>query len=62
MESLEDLVRIKNTTNNDEEIIKFIIEKPEQVINMSIYNLAQATHTSTSSIIRFCKKCNYKGF
>ena len=48
MESLEDLVRIKNTTNNDEEIIKFIIEKPEQVINMSIYNLAQSTHTSTS--------------
>ena len=62
MESLEDLVRIKNTTNNDEEIIKFIIEKPEQVINMSIYNLAQATHTSTSSIIRLCKKCKYKGF
>lgn len=62
MEILEELVQIKNTTANDEEIIKFIIADPENVISMSIYNLAKATHTSTSSVVRLCKKCHCKGF
>lgn len=62
MKTLEDLIDIKNATCNEEEIIKYIIAKPEKVINMSIYSLAKETHTSTASIIRLCKKCQYKGF
>lgn len=62
MELIEKLNRIKNVTISENIVIKYIISNSENVVNMTVYDLAKETHTSTSSIIRLCKKCGYSGF
>lgn len=46
----------------DIEIYKYISDHLEQVSYMRIRDLAKVTHTSTTSIARFCKKFDCSGF
>ncbi|KAF1304522.1 MurR/RpiR family transcriptional regulator [Enterococcus saccharolyticus] len=46
----------------DLEIYKYIATHIDQVIYMRIRELAEKTHTSTASILRFCKKFECEGF
>ncbi|CAD5898113.1 MurR/RpiR family transcriptional regulator [Carnobacterium maltaromaticum] len=46
----------------DLHIYKYILDHSDQVIYMRIRDLAAATHTSTASILRFCKKMKCSGF
>lgn len=46
----------------DLEIYKYIATNIEKVIYMRVRELAEATHTSTASILRFCKKFDCEGF
>lgn len=46
----------------DLDIYKYISDHLEQVSYMRIRDLATATHTSTTSILRFCKKFDCNGF
>ena len=46
----------------DLEIYKYISDNLAQVSYMRIRDLAKATHTSTTSIARFCKKFDCSGF
>lgn len=43
-------------------IYNFIIDDPEKINHMRIRDLAIATHTSTASILRLCKKFGCNGF
>ncbi len=43
-------------------IARFIIEQPQQVIHMSITELAQATGASEGSVITLCKQLGATGF
>ena len=43
-------------TYNEGLIIDFILSHTERVLHMSIYELAEATNSSTSTIVRLCKK------
>ncbi|MBO1510213.1 MurR/RpiR family transcriptional regulator [Metabacillus bambusae] len=51
-------------TFNDLEIIlyNYIIKNKAKVIYMRIRDLADETHVSTSTIMRFCRKLNCEGF
>ncbi len=40
----------------------YILENPQDVINMSITELARASETSDATIIRMCKHIGYSGF
>lgn len=44
------------------QIYKYIIENIDKVIYMKIRELADKSHTSTASILRFCKKFDCHGF
>lgn len=49
-------------SNIDLEIYKYIATHVDQVIYMRIRDLAKNTHTSTATILRFCKKFDCDGF
>ncbi|MGX7162973.1 MurR/RpiR family transcriptional regulator [Enterococcus massiliensis] len=49
-------------SNIDLEIYKYVATHSDQVIYMRIRDLAQNTHTSTASILRFCRKFECEGF
>lgn len=49
-------------TPKEQQVASFIINYPEEVINMSIDELAAACGTSTSSVVRLCKSADYSGY
>ncbi|MBM6615296.1 MurR/RpiR family transcriptional regulator [Desemzia sp. RIT804] len=53
---------IPELSHLDFEIYKYITENIDKVIYMKIRDLADETHTSTASILRFCKKFDCIGF
>lgn len=59
-------LRIKELMNSltpkEQQIAAFILDYPNDVINMSIDELASACGTSTSSVVRLCKSLNYSGY
>ncbi len=46
----------------EQQIARFIIDFPGEVVNMSIGELANSCGTSISSIVRMCKSANYSGY
>ncbi|WP_317311409.1 MurR/RpiR family transcriptional regulator [Clostridium thermobutyricum] len=44
------------------EIYKYILNNKEKVPYMTIRELSEEIHISTTSILRFCKKCGVEGF
>lgn len=43
-------------------LYNYISQNSEKVVYMRIRELANETHVSTASILRFCKKINCEGF
>lgn len=56
MNLIECLEQKERYTYNEGLIIDFILSHTERVLHMSIYELAEATNSSTSTIVRLCKK------
>lgn len=52
----------KEARGAEKGIIEYILNNSEIVSKESIYKLADNTFTSTSSIVRLCKKVSFKGF
>ena len=62
MNLIECLEQKERYTYNAGLIIDFILSHTERVLHMSIYELAEATNSSTSTIVRLCKKTETSGF
>ncbi|MDQ0254152.1 DNA-binding MurR/RpiR family transcriptional regulator [Evansella vedderi] len=43
-------------------IVEFIKENREEIIHLSITEVAERSNTSESSVVRLCKRLGYKGF
>lgn len=56
------LDKTPDLTSLDLTLYKYISEHSEAVTKMKIRELAEATHTSTTSILRFCKQFECTGF
>lgn len=56
------LDRTPDLTPIDLDIYKYVVNHLEQVSYMRIRDLAKETHTSTTSILRFCQKFECEGF
>lgn len=50
------------SSTTEKGIIKFIIDYPEEASQLTIYEMAEKTFSSPSSIIRLCKKNGFEGF
>ena len=46
----------------EQSIIKYILDNPKEIVNMSIRELANKTFTSSAAIFRLCQKCGLKGY
>lgn len=49
-------------TNSEQKIANCILDNSHKVYNMSIHELANLCNTSSSSIVRFCRKMGFDGF
>lgn len=56
------LERKDNLSHSESDIANFILANPNDTLNMSIYDLAERTLSSTSTIVRLCKKLGFSGF
>jgi len=59
-------VRLKEAMDTfspmEQQVATFIISFPSEVLDMSIDDLAKASNTSVSSVVRLCKTAKYNGF
>jgi len=47
---------------SEKKVIRFIEQNQEEIIHLSITELAERSETSESSVVRLCKRLGYKGF
>lgn len=46
----------------EKKIADYVINNQKKVVDMTVSELANASNASEATIIRFCKKCDFKGF
>ena len=56
------LKQLENLTTQEQAIVEYIVENPQSVLDMSISELAKASFTSNSTIVRLCQKAGYSGY
>lgn len=49
-------------TDGEQAVITYITQHSENILNLSIYQLAKLSCSSTSTIVRLCKKLGFNGF
>ncbi|WP_163139465.1 MurR/RpiR family transcriptional regulator [Bacillus sp. 22-7] len=49
-------------TSSESELAKYIIDKPDEVSQLSINQIAKKIHISPATITRFCQKISFSGF
>lgn len=52
----------KNLTELDKQILQYIIEHIDTVLQMGVRKVAKANYTSPATVIRLAKKLGYTGF
>jgi RpiR family carbohydrate utilization transcriptional regulator len=48
--------------DSEKKIVEFIEQNQEEIIHLSITEVAERSETSESSVVRLCKRLGYKGF
>lgn len=59
------LIRLRDYRNlpaAENEIRKYILKYPKEVLDMTVYDIAKATFTSPASVVRLCKRMDVSGF
>ncbi len=49
-------------TKSEQKIAQYILDNPEAVVNSTIMELAELSHCSEATIVRFCRSMGYSGF
>ncbi|MGH7708030.1 MAG: MurR/RpiR family transcriptional regulator [Vulcanimicrobiaceae bacterium] len=59
-------VRIRGTYDSlrmaEQRVADFILKNPEELIHLTVTELADQTQTSESTVVRLCQKIGYKGY
>lgn len=53
---------LKNLTLQEQVVVEYIVDNPKSLLEMGVNELANASYTSSSTIIRLCKKLGTKGY
>ncbi|HAM62467.1 MAG: hypothetical protein A2Y20_01555 [Firmicutes bacterium GWF2_51_9] len=56
------LKNLDNLTTQEEAVVDYILKNPRSLLKMSINDLALASYTSASTVVRLCKKAGTKGY
>src|SRR4030081_4162216 len=46
----------------EQRVAYFILKHPDELIYLTVTELAERTHTSESTVVRLCQKIGYKGY
>ena len=55
------LINTKNLTNNEKQIVDFILDNPNAFLNMSSEQICKECFVSTTTLYRLCQKFNLSG-
>ncbi len=53
---------LEEATTTEKAIIQYILKDPKRASRLTVYKLAEETFTSTSSIVRLCKRNGFNGY
>ncbi|MFB5760264.1 MurR/RpiR family transcriptional regulator [Paenibacillus medicaginis] len=60
------LSRIENVmpklTQSEQKVARFVLSAPEEVVFMSVHEMADRSLSSSASVVRFCRSMGLKGF
>lgn len=60
------IVRFKehmaSASNTERGIIRYVLENPEEAVQMSIHELARRSFVSASAVTRLCKKTGFQNY
>ncbi len=59
---IDKINELKDLTLQEQAVVDYINNHPKAIIEMNIQQLAQVSFTSSSTIIRLCKKIDLKGY
>lgn len=57
-----EMTQLKDLTSSERQVIKYILNNPQKVCNMSIVELGANSYTSASTVSRVCRKLNVDGY
>lgn len=58
----EALRKNESFSDSEKEIAEYILEQKDKILDHSVQDIAEATFTSTSSVVRLCRKIGLDGF
>jgi len=53
---------LRSFTETEKSVANFILERPQDISDISIRDIAKITYTSTPTVLRVCRKLGYDGF
>lgn len=62
MSLIEKLTEKDHFSNSEKQLADYILENKGKVLSMSVQELSKVTYTSTSSVVRLCRKIDLEGF
>lgn len=62
MNLLEALRQENLFSDSEKEIAHYILDQKERLLSQTVHDVADATYTSTSSVVRVCRKIGLQGF
>ena len=62
MDNFEKLRRAKGLTANDQAIVSYVLDHPEEIARLSSRELGRRTHTSASSVMRVCRRLGFESW
>ena len=49
-------------SNTEQEVARYLLDHPQQIVELSIHELAKRTFSSSSTIVRLCHRLGFAGF
>jgi DNA-binding MurR/RpiR family transcriptional regulator len=53
---------VNSLSNSEQRVARYILENPDKISSIAIGELAEASGTSKSAVVRMCKSLGYKGY
>lgn len=52
----------KQANGAEQNLVRYLLEKPEQAAQLTVYQIAEKNFTSPATVVRFCKKVGFSGY
>lgn len=62
MDVFDKLRKADGLSDADHAILDYVLDNPDRVAGLTSRGLAELTHTSSSSVVRFCRKLGFEGY